>query len=50
MDYVPMTRKERYENAGYKTIHIFGDLYLVRKHSIKTKRFSLYEICFLREG
>lgn len=45
---VPMTRKERLERAGYRTIHLFGDVYLVRNYSVKARRFSLYGIEILK--
>ena len=47
--YKPPTRKDRLEKAGYKTIHLFGNLYLVRNHSVKARKISFYGICVLKE-
>lgn len=42
-----ISTRERLENAGYKCIHLFKNIYLVRKHSVYARWFSLYDICIL---
>lgn len=41
---------ERLKRHGYKCIHLFGNVYLVRNYSINARRFSLYGIVVVRKG
>ena len=45
--YTP-AQKERLERYGYRFVHIFKNVYLVRNYSIYAKEFSLYGIAILR--
>ena len=45
-----LTQKERLEYCGYRFIHLFRSLYLVRNYSTKAKRFSLYGFAVVRKG
>ena len=40
---------ERFQNSGYRTIHLFSNLYLIRNYSIKAKKFSLYGFVWVKE-
>lgn len=39
-----MNNIDRLNINGYKTIHLFGDFYLVRRYSTGYKKFSLYDL------
>lgn len=38
-----------WERNGYNPIHLFGDFYLLRKYSIRYRRFSFYKIVKLHK-
>lgn len=39
--------RAEFEKYGYKTIHLFGKLYLIRKYSTAYKRWSIYQIAII---
>lgn len=41
---------ERLHRHGYRCIHLFGNVYLVRNYSVNARRFSLYGLVAVREG
>lgn len=45
-----LSLKKRLELSGYKFIHLFGNVYLVRNYSTKAREFSLYGIAVVKKG
>lgn len=45
-----LSQKQRLEINGYKFIHLFRNVYLVRNYSTGAKKFSLYGVAVLRKG
>ena len=41
---------ERLKRYGYRCIHLFGNVYLVRNYSVNAKQFSLYGLLVVRKG
>lgn len=39
-----------FRTAGFKTIHLFRDYYLVRKYSVNYRKISPYNLCKLHTG
>ena len=37
-----------YDRCGYKTIHLLGSLYLVRRYSTKYTKFSVYDLAIVK--
>lgn len=41
---------ERLNRHGYRCIHLFGRVYLVRNYSVNARKFSLYGLVVVRKG
>lgn len=41
---------ERLKRHGFKCIHLFRNVYLMRNYSISARHFSLYGIVVVRKG
>lgn len=41
--------RAEFEKFGYRTIHLFGKLYLIRKYSTAYRRWSIYHFVILEE-
>lgn len=41
---------ERLKRHGYRCIHLFGNVYLVRNYSVTARKFSLYGLVFVQKG
>ena len=45
-----MSMKKRLELYGYRFVHIFGNVYLIRNGKAKATEISIYGIAVLRKG
>ena len=45
-----LSLKKRLELSGYKFIHLFRNVYLVRNYSTGYREFSLYGIAIIKRG
>lgn len=45
-----MSQKATLEYFGYRFIHLFRNVYLVRNYSTKARKLSLYGIAVLQKG
>jgi hypothetical protein len=45
-----LSQKERLEYNGYRFIHLFRNVYLVRNYSTRAREVSLYGIAVLKRG
>ena len=45
-----LSQKERLEYNGYRFVHLFRNVYLVRNYSKAARAVSLYGIAVLRKG
>lgn len=42
-------QRDRHERHGYKWVHLFGRLHLVRNYSVNARKFSLYGLAILKK-